>query len=138
MCRFAPLCVSAVILLLSFSTPSFAVFEDIPAGARQLGFGGQAAALQDPLSFYSNPALPGGLARFETGAHFLSSERTTQGPAEFSSFGAWALIPRRGYGGKGTFYAGGLSRDYGGGAVQKTLSFGWGTWQLLNAGAGVI
>ena len=126
------------LLLFSFAAPASAVFEDAPAGARQLGFGGQAAALEDPLSFQSNPALAGGAARFETGAYFLASDRTPLGQADFSSYGAWALVPRRGYGKMGTFSAGGLYRDDGGGAVQKTLSFGWGTWQLLRAGSGSL
>src|ERR1035437_4662491 len=77
------LCVSVVFLLFPFAVPLFAVFEDNPAGARQLGFGGQAAALEDPLSFYSNPALLGGSDKFETGAHFLASDRTTEGQEKF-------------------------------------------------------
>jgi len=130
--------VSAVILLLSFVTPSYAVFEDVPAGARQAGFGGQAAALEDPLSLYGNPALAGSSRKFETGAHFLSSERTTQGPAEFSSYGAWALVPRMAYGKMGTLSIAGLYSDAGGVLTQKTISFGWGTWQLRRGASGVL
>ena len=130
--------VSAVILLLSFVTPSYAVFEDVPAGARQAGFGGQAAALEDPLSLYGNPALAGSSRKFETGAHFLSSERTTQGPAEFSSYGAWALVPRMAYGKMGTLSIAGLYSDAGGVLTQKTISFGWGTWQLRRGATGVL
>ncbi|MDO8803179.1 MAG: hypothetical protein Q7R35_02000 [Elusimicrobiota bacterium] len=132
------LCVSAVILLLSFPTPSFAVFEDVPAGARQAGFGGQAAALEDTLSLYGNPALTGSSRKFETGANFLSSERTTQGPAEFASYGAWALVPRQAYGKMGTLSIAGLYRDDGGVLTQKMISFGWSTWQLRRGATGVL
>ena len=125
-------------VLLLGAGPAYAVFEDLPAGARQLGFGGQAAALEDPLSFYSNPALPGGSNKFETGAHFLASDRTTEGQAGFSSSGVWALIPRRGYGKMGAFSMGGLYRDDGGGVIQKTLTLGWGTWQLMRVGEGSL
>lgn len=125
---------------LSFAFPavSYAVFEDNPAGARQAGFGGQAAALDDPLSFYGNPALPGSSRKFETGAHFLSAERTTQGPAEFSSIGVWALVPRLAYGKLGTLSLSGLYRDDGGVLTQKSVCFGWSTWQLSRGGSGVL
>ncbi len=130
--------VSVVLFLLSSALPAYAVFEDIPAGARQTGFGGQSAALEDPLSFYGNPALPGASRKFETGAHFLSSERTTQGPADLTAYGVWALVPRRLYNKMGTFSIAGLYREDGGGLTQKTLSFGWGTWQLFRGGLGVL
>jgi len=136
-----PLCGNfsfAFFLLLSFTVPSFAVFEDIPAGARQAGFGGQGAALEDPLSLYGNPALPGASRKFETGAHFLSSERTTQGPADFAAYGVWALVPRMAYGKMGTLSIAGLYRDDGGVLTEKTISFGWGTWQLRRTAAGVL
>lgn len=126
------------LLLPCAAVPSRAVFEDIPAGARQAGFGGQAAALEDPLAFYANPALAGSSRKFETGAHFLSSERTTQGPADFSAFGVWALVPRMAYGKMGALSIGGLYRDDGGVLTQKTISFGWGTWQLLRGSSGVL
>ena len=127
-----------VLLLLSSATPSFAVFEDLPAGARQSGFGGQAAALEDPLSFHGNPALAGSSRKFESGVHFLSSERTTQGPADLASYGVWALVPRMAYGKMGTLSIAGLYRDDGGALTQKTISFGWGTWQLSRGGPGVL
>jgi hypothetical protein len=136
-----PLCgnfLFASFLLLSSAVPSFAVFEDNPAGARQAGFGGQSAALEDPLSLYGNPALPGSSRKFETGAHFLTSERTTQGPADFNSYGVWALVPRMAYGKMGTLSIAGLYRDDGGALTEKTISFGWGTWQLRRAAAGVF
>ena len=126
------------LLLLSLALPAFAVFEDLPAGARQAGLGGQAAALEDPLSLYGNPALPGSSRKFETGAHFLSSERTTQGPAEFAAYGVWALIPRMAYGKMGTLSVAGLYRDDGGVLTQKTISFGWSTWQLFRGPSGVL
>ncbi|MBI4351560.1 MAG: hypothetical protein HY550_08990 [Elusimicrobia bacterium] len=126
------------LLLLSLAVSSRAVFEDLPAGARQAGFGGQSAALEDPLSLYGNPALPGASRKFETGAHFLSSERTTQGPAELSAYGAWALLPRMAYGRMGTLSIAGLYRDDGGVLTQKAISFGWGTWQLRRGPAGVL
>ena len=130
--------VSVVFLSLSSALPAYAVFEDIPAGARQAGFGGQSAALEDPLSFYGNPALPGASRKFETGAHFISSERTTQGPADFAAYGAWALVPRMIYGKMGTFSIAGLYRDDSGGLTQKSMSLGWGTWQLFRGGSGVL
>ncbi len=132
------LCASAVILLLSFPAPSFSVFEDIPVGARQLGFGGQAAALEDPLSLFANPALPGAARKFETGADFLSSKRTPQGPADLDAYGAWALIPRMAYGRMGTLSLGGLYRDDGGVLTQKTIVVGWSTWQLSRGDGGVL
>lgn len=125
-------------LLLLSALPARALFEDLPAGARQAGFGGQAAALEDPLSLYGNPALTGSTRKFETGAHFLSSERNTQGPGELSAYGAWALIPRMAYGKMGTLSLAGLYRDDGGLLTQKTISFGWGTWQLRRGQTGVL
>lgn len=128
----------AGLLLLSCAAASFAVFEDLPAGARQAGFGGQAAALEDPLSLYGNPALAGASRKFETGAHFLASKRTTQGPGDLSAYGAWALIPRMAYGKMGTLLIAGLYRDDGGVLTQKAISFGWGTWQLRRGATGVL
>lgn len=124
-------------LLALGAFPAAAAFEDLPAGARQLGFGGQHAALEDPLSFYANPALPGASRKFETGAHFLSSKRTTQGPANLDGYGAWALVPRMAYGKMGTLALGGLLLSDGD-ARQKALTFGWGTWHLLRREAGVL
>jgi hypothetical protein len=115
-----------------------AVFEDVPAGARQLGFGGQGAALEDPVSFLANPALPGASRKFETGALFLASHRTTQGPADFSTFGAWALLPRMAYGRMGTLTLAALFRNDGALAKQKTLAFGWGTTNLVRTDAGLF
>lgn len=126
------------LLWLSCAVPAGAVFEDLPAGARQAGFGGQAAALDDPLSLYGNPALAGSSRKFETGAHFLASKRTTQGPGDLSAYGAWALIPRMAYGKMGTLLIAGLYRDDGGVLTQKAISFGWGTWQLRRGATGVL
>ncbi|MDD2806571.1 MAG: hypothetical protein PHV33_13550 [Elusimicrobiales bacterium] len=127
------------LLLAALTAPAAAFFEDLPAGARQAGFGGQQAGLEDPLAFWANPALPGASRKFETGAHFLASERTPQGPAELRAYGAWALIPRMAYGKMGTFSLGGQYRDDGDGAFsQKTISFGWGTWQLLRGDSGAL
>ncbi len=137
-CRSLLLCLCASVPLCFCSVPAQAVFEDLPAGARQAGFGGQAAALEDPLSFYGNPALAGAARKFETGAHFLSSKRTTQGPADLAAYGAWALVPRMAYGKMGTLSIAGLYRDDGGVLTQKTISFGWGTWQLRRGAAGVL
>jgi hypothetical protein len=125
-------------LLLSFASPARAVFEDIPAGARQLGFGGGGAALQDPLSFWANPALAGTARKFETGGDFQSSKRTTQGPANFDAYGLWALIPRMAYGRLGTFSVGGLYRNDGGLLTQKTILFGWGTSNYKRTDAGIL
>lgn len=125
--------------LLAFSAfPAAAAFEDLPAGARQLGFGGQHAALEDPLSFYANPALQGASRKFETGAHFLSSKRTTQGPADLDAYGVWALVPRMAYGKMGTLAIGGLYRNDGGLVKQKAVTFGWGSWHLIRREAGVL
>lgn len=125
--------------LLACAVPARAVFEDVPAGARQLGFGGQQAALEDPLSFWANPALTGVARKFETGADFLSSKRTTQGPADFNSYGAWALVPRMAYGRMGTLAIGGNYRSDGGGAMtEKTLLFGWGTSNILRTDSGLF
>ncbi len=132
------LCLCAAAPLFALSVPALAVFEDLPAGARQAGFGGQAAALEDPLSLYGNPALPGSVRKFETGGNFLSSKRTTQGPADLAAYGVWALIPRMAYGKMGTLSIAGLYRDDGGVLTQKTISFGWGTWQLRRGATGVL
>lgn len=121
-----------------FAVPARAVFEDLPFGARQAGFGGPAAALEEPAAFLSNPALPGAVRKFETGAGFLASERTALGPAEFSASGAWAVIPHGSYGRNGTFSAGGLYRSDSGAFTQKTLALGWSSWQLLRAGSGAL
>lgn len=129
---------AALALLLACAAPAAAVFEDIPAGARQSGFGGPAAGLEDPLSFYANPALPGSARKFETGAHFLASKRVPQGPASLNAYGAWALVPRMAYGKMGTLAIGGLYRDDGGTLKQKAITFGWGTWHLLRKDAGVL
>lgn len=122
----------------SFILSAWAVFEDVPAGARQLGFGGQAAALEDPLSVFSNPALPGASRKFETGADFLASRRTTQGPADFRAYGAWALLPRMSYGRMGTLTLAGIYRDDNGLMTQKTIAFGWATSNLLRTDAGLV
>ncbi|MDD5209642.1 MAG: hypothetical protein PHV36_09660 [Elusimicrobiales bacterium] len=132
------LCLCAAAPLLALPAPALAVFEDLPAGARQAGFGGQAAALEDPLSLYGNPALSGSVRKFETGGNFLSSKRTTQGPADLAAYGVWALIPRMAYGKMGTLSIAGLYRDDGGVLTQKTISFGWGTWQLRRGATGVL
>jgi hypothetical protein len=124
--------------LLGCAAPARAVFEDVPAGARQLGFGGQAAGLEDQLSFYANPALAGSERKFGTGAHFLSSERTTQGPGDLNAYGVWALVPRMAYGKMGTLAIGGLYRNDGGELKQKAITFGWGTWQLFRGESGVL
>lgn len=129
---------TAALLLAALAAPAGAVFEDIPAGARQAGFGGAQAGLEDPLGFWANPALAGAARKFETGGHFLSSERTTLGPAEFRSYGAWLLVPRMAYGKMGTLSVGGQYRDDGGRFTQKAVSFGWGTWQLLRGGSGSL
>lgn len=128
----------AFVCLLSCAAPAAAVFEDVPAGARQLGFGGQAAALEDPVSLFANPALPGASRKFETGASFLASRRTTQGPADFSAYGAWALIPRMAYGRMGTLTLAGAHRDDNGLTTQNTIAFGWATANLLRTDAGLI
>jgi hypothetical protein len=136
---FAPLCGYLFCLLLLLSAaPAQAVFEDLPFGARQAGFGGAAAGLEDSTSFLANPALPGAARKFETGADFLASERTTLGPAEFTALGAWAVIPHGSYGRTGTFSLGGRSRDDSGAWTQKTMVLGWSSWQLLRAGAGAL
>ena len=127
-----------VLGLLLLAAPARAVFEDIPAGARQAGFGGQGAALEDPLSLFANPALPGAARKFETGATFLSSRRTPQGPADLKAYGAWALIPRMAYGRMGTLSLGGLYRDDGGVVTQKSVVFGWSTWQFSRGEGGVL
>ncbi|OGR43804.1 MAG: hypothetical protein A2X35_08810 [Elusimicrobia bacterium GWA2_61_42] len=124
--------------LLLCAAPAGAVFEDVPAGARQLGFGGQAAALEDPVSFFANPALPGASRKFEMGADFLGSHRTTQGPANFSLYGAWALIPRMAYGRMGTLTLAGQYRDDNGLLTQKTIAFGWATTNLLRTDSGLF
>ena len=125
-------------LFAALAAPAAAVFEDVPAGARQAGFGGRQAGLEDPLGFWANPALPGASRKFETGAHFLSSERTPQGPAELRAYGAWLLAPRMAYGKMGTLAVGGQYRDDGGRFTQKTINFGWGTWQLLRGETGAL
>jgi len=130
-------CLAAACLLACLA-PAGAVFEDVPAGARQLGLGGQAAALEDPLSLFANPSLPGAVRKFETGAAFLGSHRTTQGPAAFSAYGAWALVPRMAYGKMGTMALAGLYRDDGGELTQKTLLVGWGSSSLLRKNAGTV
>lgn len=125
-------------LLLSLAGPAGAVFEDIPNGARQLGFGGGGAALEDPLSFWANPALAGVTRKFGTGGDFLASKRTTQGPANFNAYGLWALLPRMAYGRMGTFSVGGLYRNDGGLVKQKTILFGWGTSNYKRTDAGIL
>ena len=124
--------------LLAGSVPAYAVFEDVPAGARQAGLGGQSAALEDSLSVFANPALPGSVRKFETGAHFLASERTTQGPADFSQYGAWASIPRMAGGRMGTLSLAGLYRNDNDLVKQKTMLLGWGTWNLFRLESGVL
>jgi len=126
------------LLSLAAAYPARAAFEDIPAGARQAGFGGQAAALDDTLSVFSNPALPGSIRKFETGGYFLTSERTTQGPADLNAYGAWATIPRMAGGRFGTLSLAGLYRDDAGLVTQKAIIFGWGTWNLIRTNGGVL
>ena len=126
------------LLSLAFASPARAVFEDLPANARQLGFGGAAAALEDSAAFLANPAMQGASRKFEMGAAFLSSERTTLGPAQFSVSGAWAVIPHGNYGQTGTFSVGALSREDSAARTQSTLVLGWSSWQLLRVGPGAL
>ena len=125
-------------LLFSFAYSARAAFEDIPAGAREAGFGGQSAALEDPLSFFSNPALPGSIRKFETGAFFLASKRTTQGPADFNASGAWLTLPRTGVGKPATFSIAGLYRGDAGIFTQKTLLLGWSTLNKVRNDSGMV
>ena len=124
--------------LLALAAPAWAVFEDVPPDARQAGMGGQNAALEDALSVFANPALPGSLRKFETGATFLSSHRVPEGPADLSQYGAWATIPRMAAGRMGTLSLAGLYRDDGGQATEKTILFGWGTWNFRRAESGML
>lgn len=124
--------------LALLAAPAAALFEDDPAGARQLGFGGQAAALEDPLAMFANPALSGAARKFETGASVLASHRNTQGPADFAAYGAWALVPRLAYGRMGTLALGGLYHDDDGVLTQKTILVGWGTSNLLRRDHGIF
>lgn len=128
----------AVLLCAGPAMPAGAVFEDLPAGARQLGFGGRQAALEDSLGFYANPALAGSARKFGSGGHFLSSDRTTQGQEDVKAYGAWALVPRMAYGKMGTLSLGGVYGNYGGELKQKEISIGWGTWHLLRLESGVL
>jgi hypothetical protein len=124
--------------LLACASPALAVFEDEPGDARQLGFGGQQSALEDPLGFWADPALAGVARKFETGGNFLSSDRTTQGPAGFDSYGVWALVPKMAYGRMGTLSIGGNYRADGGTMTEKTILFGWGTSNLLRTDSGLF
>jgi hypothetical protein len=124
--------------LLACAAPARAVFEDLPAGARQLGFGGQQAGLDDPLGFWANPALAGAVRKFDAGGDFLSSKRTTQGPADLTAYGVWALLPRLAYGRMGTLSIGGNYRDDGGAMTERTILFGWGTSNRLRTDSGMF
>ncbi len=128
----------AALCLLAAAVPAEAVFEDVPADARQLALGGQGAGLEDPLSVFENPALPGAIRKFETGASFLGSHRTTRGSADFSSYGAWASLPGMAYGRMGTFSLAGVYRDDGGKLTEKTVLLGWGTTNLLRKDYGLL
>jgi hypothetical protein len=130
--------VLAALLAAAGAVPAGAVFEDVAAGARQLGLGGQGAGLEDPLSVFANPALPGAIRKFESGAHFTGSHRTTQGPADFSSYGAWASLPRMAYGRMGTLSLAGLYRDDGGLVTEKTILVGWGSSNLKRLDTGLL
>ena len=129
----------AALLAAACAAPAAAVFEDVPAGARQLGLGANGAALDDPLGFWGNPALAGCNRKFSTGGDFLSSKRTTQGTADFRSYGAWALVPGMTSARMSTFALGGQYRSDGeGDLTQKTIYFGWGSYNLLRGDAGIL
>ena len=131
--------VLSLLLAAACAAPAYAVFEDIPAGSRQLGFGASGAALDDALGFWGNPALAGYNRKFSAGGSFLSSKRLPNASADLRSYGVWGVVPRMSYGRMGTLAFGGQYRSDGNGDLtQKTFYFGWGSYNLFRGDAGIL
>ncbi|MBU2573100.1 MAG: hypothetical protein KKH28_03370 [Elusimicrobia bacterium] len=114
-----------------------AAFEDIGLGARSRGLADSVTALGDINGVVLNPAVTGGARKFETGVHFEAGSRTSLGPGDFNSYAFNMTVPRITYGKLGTLSLLGkynLGEDF----SEKTLGIGYGTWQALKTGMGVV
>ena len=124
-------------LVLQPASLLYAVFEDIGLGARSRGLADSITALGEVTGAALNPAVTGGARKFETGVHFEAGSRTSLGPADFDGYGFNLTMPRMTYGKLGTLSLLGRyssQKDF----TERTLNIGYGTWQAMNTGMGVV
>ncbi|MCG2726505.1 MAG: hypothetical protein L6420_09715 [Elusimicrobia bacterium] len=117
---------------------AFAAFEDIALGARSEGLANSVTAIEGLDSIAINPAAFGGVRKFMSGTHFLSSYRTGQGDADFRSYAISALVPKTFHSRNGTMGFLARYRLNPGFTQEKTIQFGYSTWQLLRTEKGVL
>ena len=134
---FKRIFLAPALVFASAQYPLFAVFEDIGLGARSRGLADSVTALGDINGVVLNPAVTGGARKFETGAHFEAGSRTSLGPEDFNSYAFNMTVPRMTYGKLGTLSL--LGKYSGAGDIsEKTVNIGYGTWQALTTGMGVV
>ncbi len=115
----------------------FASFEDIALGARGEGLANSVTVIEGMDSMTINLAAFGGVRKFMSGTHFLSSRRTGAGDGYFRSYSIGALVPKTFCSRNGTM--GFLFRYRNpNGTQEKTMQFGYSTWQLLRTKKGVL
>ncbi len=123
---------------LSPTSSLYAAFEDIALGARGEGLANSVTAVEGMDSIGINPAGFGGVRKFMSGTHFLSSYRTGAGDANFRSYAIGALVPKTFKSRNGTMgflFRYRLNPGY---TQEKTMQFGYSTWQLLRTKKGVL
>ena len=115
----------------------FAAFEDIALSARGEGLANSVTAVEGMDSMTINPAAFGSVRKFITGTHFLSTHRTGAGDTNLRSYSVGALVPRMFHSRNGTM--GFLWQHRSNTNTQeKTLQFGYSTWQFLRTKKGVL
>ena len=129
---FVPLC------LCAFSSIVFAAFEDISLGARGEGLANSVTAVEGMDAIGINPAAFGGVRKFMSGTHFLSTHRIGAGDANLRSYSISALVPKTFHSRNGTMgflFRYRLNPGY---TQEKTMQFGYSTWQLFRTKKGVL
>ncbi|MCK5582363.1 MAG: hypothetical protein KAI33_01155 [Elusimicrobiales bacterium] len=116
----------------------FGAFEDIALGARGEGLANSVTAIEGMDSMTINPAAFGSVRKFMSGTHFLSSHRTGAGDANLKSYSLGVLVPRMFRSRNGTMgflFRYRLNHGY---TQEKTMQFGYSTWQLLRTEKGIL
>jgi len=132
-----------VVLCFIFHSSSLillhAAFDDPGLGARLRGLGNSVTALEDMNGAFLNPAVSGSARKFDSGAHFEAGTRSSLGPLDFYSYSVNAALPGMVYGKFGTMSVIGRYKTMDDpGLAEKTLGFGWGTWQLRQSPYGTF
>lgn len=114
-------------------------YEDAGLGARAMGMGNAFTAVGgDVSSFAINPAGLGGARKAEIGTHFFRTFRGPAGATDLSEMALGGVYPSAVSGRPGSFGVigrVGTLKDF---SRDKQLQFGYGTWQLLKTGWGVL